>query len=80
MNCGKQGYYARDCRGGQQNHAAKTKQGELGLVIKKLRGTKECSINSFVFCYNNACRIYEDAKYSVSYWPQELELRGLKGT
>jgi hypothetical protein len=44
-----------------------------------LRGTKECLIQSFAFCYNNACRIYEDAKYGVSYWPQEPELRGLRG-
>jgi hypothetical protein len=45
-----------------------------------LRGTKECSIQSFAFCYNNAYRIYEDAKYSISYWPQEPKLRGLRGT
>ena len=45
-----------------------------------LRGTKECSIRSFAFCYNNACRIHEDAKYGASYWPQEPESRGLKGT
>jgi hypothetical protein len=44
-----------------------------------LRGTKECSIQSFAFCYNNVCQIYKDAKYSVSYWPQEPELRGLRG-
>jgi len=45
-----------------------------------LRGTKECLIRHFTFCYNNICWIYKDAKYGVSYWPQELELRGLKGT
>jgi len=32
-----------------------------------LRGTKEYSINSFAFYYNNTYRIYKDAKYSVSY-------------
>ena len=32
-----------------------------------LRGTKECSIRSFAFYYNNAYQIYKDAKYSVSY-------------
>jgi len=32
-----------------------------------LQGIKECLIKSFIFCYNNACQIYKDAKYSVSY-------------
>ena len=45
-----------------------------------LRGIKEYLINSFAYYYNNACRIYKDAKYGVSYWPQELELKGLQGT
>jgi len=45
-----------------------------------LQGIKECLINSFAYCYNNVYQIYEDAKYGASYWLQELELRGLKGT
>ena len=45
-----------------------------------LRGIKEYLIRSFVFCYNNACRIYKDAKYSVSYWLQELVSIGYRGT
>ena len=45
-----------------------------------LRRTKEYLVKHFAFYYNNACQIYKDAKYSVSYWPQELELKGLKGT
>jgi len=32
-----------------------------------LRRTKEYLIKHFVFCYNNACQIYKDAKYGVSY-------------
>ena len=32
-----------------------------------LYGTKECLIKHFIFYYNNACRIYKDAKYGVSY-------------
>ena len=50
------------------------------IDIGILRGTKECLIKYFIFCYNNVYRTYKDAKYGVSYWPQELELRGLKGT
>ena len=45
-----------------------------------LQGIKECLINSFVYCYNNACQIYKDAKYGVSYWLQELLLSKFKGT
>jgi len=45
-----------------------------------LWGIKECLIKSFAFCYNNACRIYKDAKYSASYWPQELVPIGCRGT
>ena len=45
-----------------------------------LRGTKEYSIKSFTFYYNNACQIYKDAKYSVSYQPQKPRLAEYKGT
>jgi len=45
-----------------------------------LQGIKKCLINSFAFCYNNACRIYKDTKYGISYWLQELGLSKFKGT
>ena len=35
---------------------------------EKLKGIKEYVIKSFVFYYNNYYLIYQDAKYSVSYW------------
>ena len=47
---------------------------------EKLKGTKKYIIKSFAFCYNNYCPIHQEAKYSVSYWPQELKLDVLKGT
>jgi len=37
------------------------------IDIEVLRGTKKCLIKHFAFCYNNACQIYKDAKYGVSY-------------
>jgi len=37
------------------------------IDIGILRGTKECSIKHFIFCYNNAYQIYKDAKYGASY-------------
>ena len=45
-----------------------------------LQGTKKCSVNSFTYCYNNACRIYKDAKYSVSYQLQEPLLSKFRRT
>ena len=33
-----------------------------------------------MYYYNNVCRIYKDAKYSVSYWLQELLLSKFRGT
>ena len=47
---------------------------------EKLKGIKEYTIKSFVFCYNDYCLIYQEAKYSVSYWPQEPKLDVFKGT
>jgi len=35
--------------------------------IRILRRTKECSVKYFIFCYNNTCQIYKDAKYGASY-------------
>ena len=47
---------------------------------EKLKSIRECIIKSFAFCYNNYCLIYQEAKYSISYQPQELKLNVLKGT
>ena len=47
---------------------------------KKLKGTRECIIKSFIFYYNNYYLTHQEAKYSVSYQPQELKLDILKGT
>ena len=33
-----------------------------------------------MYCYNNACQIYKDAKYGVSYQLQELLLFKFRGT
>ena len=50
------------------------------MDISMLYRTKGYSIKHFTFCYNNACQIYKNVKYSVSYQPQKLELLGFKGT
>ena len=37
-------------------------------------------IKNFAFCYNNYCLVYEEAKYSASYQPQELTENKFQGT
>ena len=46
--------------------------------IKELKGTKECILKHFAFCYNNRCSVYKKAKYGISYWLQEPESKQLK--
>ena len=47
--------------------------------MEELKGTWECKIKHFTFCYNNSYPIYKEAKYGVSYWLQELSLDQFKG-
>ena len=47
---------------------------------EKLKGIKEYIIKSFIFCYNNYYPTHQEAKYSVSYQPQELKLDIFKST
>ena len=47
---------------------------------EKLKGIREYIIKSFTFCYNNYCLIYQEAKYSISYWLQEPKSDILKST
>ena len=66
IKCKKQGYYARDYRQGQRTNTVK---GTSILYSKeKLKGTKEYTIKSFTFYYNNYYPTHQEAKYSVSYW------------
>ena len=32
-----------------------------------VKAIKECLIKHFTFYYNSACRVYEDAKYSIGW-------------
>ncbi len=47
---------------------------------EEFKGIQECIVKHFAFCYNNACQIYKEAKYSTSYWPREPKLNIFKGT
>jgi len=74
MNCGRQSYYAKDCR---QSQSTKVIKEIINLrpsnprKSKELKGTRGYIVKHFVFCYNNRCPVYEEAKYGASYWPQE---------
>ena len=35
-------------------------------------------MKDFVFYYNDKCPVYEEVKYSTSYWPQEPESEKLR--
>jgi len=76
MNCGKQGYYARDC---QQSQSTKAVKGTTtSKRAKEFKGTKGYAVKHFIFCYNNGCQVYKEAKYGASYWLQEPESEKLK--
>ena len=71
MNYGKQGHYLKNYR--SQNTAPPKYIKKLkGIESKEeFKGTKECVVKYFTFCYNNACQIYKEAKYGASYWLKE---------
>ena len=64
MGCGKRGYYVKDYRSRGTNIVKGTSTLEDNNRVK---GIREYLIKYFTFCYNNACRIYKDAKYGVSF-------------
>ena len=47
---------------------------------KEFKGTQECKLRHFAFCYNNNCLIHKETKYGVSYQPQESSLEQFRGT
>ena len=74
----KQGYYIRDYRQGQRINTVKG----ISMLYseEKLKGIREYIIKNFIFCYNDYCLTHQEAKYGISYQPQELKLDILKGT
>ena len=65
MKCGKKGYFIRDCKGGQQNHAVKGTNTAWNNNYVKI--IKKCLIRHFAFYYNSACRVHKDTKYSIGW-------------
>ena len=49
-------------------------------ATEELKSIQKYTLKHFTFCYNNAYPIHKEAKYSASYWPQELQPNQFKGT
>ena len=76
MKCSKKSYFIKDYKNGQQNHAVKgTNMTQNNNYVKAIR---ECLIRHFAFYYNSTYRVYEDTKYNIGWWPQELKLNYAK--
>ena len=77
MNYKKKGHYTRDYKDSQSTNIVK------GTIIprevKEFKGTRGYIVKYFAFYYNNRCYIYKEAKYRVSYQPQELKPKSFKG-
>ena len=78
MKYSKKNHFAKDCKGGQQNYAAKGTN--TAWNNNHIKVTKEYSIRHFAFCYNSACKVHKDTKYGIGWWPQELKLSHAKAT
>ena len=63
MKCGYKGYFTRNYKSGQQNHAVK------GISILRdnnwVKAIREYLIRHFTFYYNSVYKIYKDTKYSI---------------
>ena len=78
IKCGKKGYFARNCKGGQQNYTVKGIN--MAWNNNYIKATKKYLIRHFAFCYNSAYKVHKDTKYSIGWWPQELKLNHAKAT
>ena len=65
MKYSKKGYFARDCKSGQQNYAAKGTN--TAWNNNHIKAIKKYSIRHFAFYYNSAYRVHKDAKYNIEW-------------
>ena len=59
----QKGYFAKDCKGGQQNYAVNGIN--MSMDKDQVKAIREYLIKYFAFYYNSACKVYKDAKYSI---------------
>ena len=60
---GRKGYFAKDCKGGQQNYIVKGTN--ISRDNNQVKAIKEYLIKYFAFYYNSIYRVYKDTKYST---------------
>ena len=65
IKCGRKGYFAKDCKRGQQNYVVKGTN--MLRDDDRVKVIKEYSIKHFTFYYNSACRVYKDTKYGIGW-------------
>ena len=70
----------RDYKDGQRTNAVKGISQPARSDNKTLRGIRDYVVKHFAFYYNNVYLVYKEAKYSVNYWLQELDLVKFAGT
>src|SRR6266700_880702 len=80
MKYKKQGYYARNCRNQSATPPGNIKRFKGASEKEEFKGTQECKLRHFAFCYDDSCPIHKEAKYGASYWLQEPSLEQFKGT
>jgi hypothetical protein len=67
---GKKGYFIRECSTAQGKLLRfKNRAQNKGILEddNQIKGIRECLIKHFTFCYNSACTVYEDTKYSTGW-------------
>jgi hypothetical protein len=65
---GKKGHFVRECGIAQGKLLGfKNRAQNKGILEdnSQIKGIRECLIKHFTFCYNSACIVYKDTKYST---------------
>jgi hypothetical protein len=68
MKCGKKSHFIRECGTAQRKPLRfKNRAQNKGILEddNRIKGIRECLIKHFIFCYNSACTVHKDAKYSA---------------
>jgi hypothetical protein len=65
---GKKGHFVKEYGTVQGKLLGFKNRAQNKSILKdnnQIKGIRECLIKHFTFCYNSACTVYKDAKYST---------------
>jgi hypothetical protein len=68
----KKGHFVKECGTAQGKLLGFRNRAQNKGILEddnRIKGIKECLIKHFAFCYNSACTVYKDTKYSTGWWP-----------